>query len=244
VTDRCAVCHRPLPPQATVTCLRCLSATRRALLTIARLWELTDDEIGTLPSAALASVIGRGMDEPALPGGDLLVMRGPGAPSGAGRADDPPAVEFELWQWASDWAETRGETVTDVTLAATVDWLSTRTGWAAEAHPAFVEFVADLHRIVGWLEAQTATSDAPETGPPCPYCGTALEREWSERVAHRGCRGHPNRCPYPLPRTHHCADTGGLEDDWHCPRCWRMFTQPQYVLAVAAELETRRAATG
>jgi hypothetical protein len=206
----CLLCHHPLAPTELRTCTRCLGLVRRHLRTISQLHRMLPHLIGLLP-APVVGFKAKGADTP-LPGGDLLVMLGPGSPAGEGQADDAPAVAFELWQWAVDWAEIRGEPQPPTPgVPEAVGWLSTRAGWAAAHHDAFDEFAADLARIVRHLETATGLSDRPEVGPPCPYCRTAsLLRYVTDQ---------------------------GFSDDWTCPACRRDFSYAQYVLALRAAVE-------
>lgn len=210
MTAPCLLCHRPLHPTDTRTCVVCLGHVRRQLRDLARLHALLPAFLAHYDSPSLGSIGGHSSDH-ALPGGDALAMLGPGAGNGLGQADDPPAVAFELWTWTADWAETRDEPPPTPTVTVTVPWLSRRAGWAADHHDAFDEFAADLARIVARLEQVTHSGDRPEKGPPCPYCRTAdLQRDFTDR---------------------------GLPDDWRCPACRRDFNYAQYVLALRAEVE-------
>lgn len=209
----CIVCSHDLEPSETRTCLRCLSSVRRDLHTTERLFKLLPQLLGRPDGATLDSVLGGRSDAAALPGGDVLVMLGPGSASHCGDPSDPPAVAFELATWVEVWADWRGETPpADVTVPASVGWLSPRAGWAAARLDPFDEFAWDLARIRARLEDVTGMSDRPEVGPPCPYCRTAdLLRAFTDR---------------------------GLADDWSCPACRRTFSYPQYLLAVRSALVT------
>ena len=212
MTGRCLVCTAPLSAAELRTCLTCLSEVRGGLLRLERLFAELPSLFANLGAAsALDSVLARGGDDATLPGGDVLVMLGPGSSSHAGSPTDPPAVTFELWSWAGDWCEVRREDPAKVPtgVPALADWLSVRAGWAADHHPAFDEFASDVRRIVVRLEDVTGRSDRPEKGPPCPYCRASLLREWTD---------------------------AGLSDDWVCTRCRRAFNPPQYRLAVMASL--------
>lgn len=129
---------------------------------------------------------------------------------------DPPAVAFELRQWALDWAEMRDEALDcRPTVGQLADFLARRIGWAAANHDAFDEFASDLRRILAQLEVATATDDHRETGAPCIYCHAHLERTYGEN---------------------------GRADDWTCPRCHRAFSEGQYWLAVRQMLFSQQVA--
>jgi hypothetical protein len=206
----CILCARDLAGTEIQTCVRCLGRVRSGLVRVERLFALLPAMLTDMSGSGL-TVLVRGEDLHGLPAEDVLVMLGPGSPSGSGHPSDPPAVAFELAWWARDWAEVRGEASgLPVSVPQSVAWLSQRAGWAAAHHPAFDEFASDVRRIMLRLEDVTAMSERPETGPPCPYCRASLLREFTDR---------------------------GLADDWLCPRCRRAFGPAQYLLAVRAALE-------
>jgi hypothetical protein len=171
--------------------------------------------LGHPVAVGYGTVMGIGTGEPPLPGGDALAMLGPGGEHGEGDPSDPPAVSFELWTWCTDWARIRGETSWPGLVPACVAWLSYRAGWAADHHPAFDGFAADVARILRWLGAVTTASDRPDTGAPCFECGANLERRFTAT---------------------------GRVDDWTCPRCHRQYDDVQYRLAVRADYERETAA--
>src|SRR4051794_25594581 len=108
---RCVVCAGNLEPTELQTCLRCLAKVRVHLVRVERLFAALPSLLANLGAAsALDSVLARGGDEATLPGGDLLVLLGPGSSAHDGHPSDPPAVAFELWTWAEDWSEIRRET--------------------------------------------------------------------------------------------------------------------------------------
>ena len=215
---RCVVCSRPLAPDEVQSCLRCLGRVRRELARVPELVALLPWGFDAPVSQRLDS--GRGSGERALPGGDALVMLGPGsdARDPGARRDDPPAVLFELDRWCVDWAELRDEASPwPVSLSGACSWLSVRAGWAAGQHPAFEEFADDLARMVSRLESVTASGDRPVRGAPCFECGADLERRWTDE---------------------------GLADEFVCPRCRRCYDMPSYWLAVRARLEEERGRMG
>ena len=237
---RCVVCSRLLVADEVQSCLRCLGRVRREL---ARVPDLVALLPGSWGPASQRLDSGRGSGERALPGGDSLVMLGPGsdARDAEARRDDAPAVLFELDRWCVDWAELRDEASPwPVTLVGACSWLSVRAGWAAGQHPAFDEFAGDLARIVSRLEGASGDSTPTEAGAPCLSCGASLERHYADRRRHDGCWGHPDRCPWPYEH-HGCADHGGREDDWRCPRCRRVYDDDEYRLAVAQRFALVRA---
>jgi len=210
VTDAlCLLCHRPLASTDLRTCVACLGQVRRQLRDVPALVEMGEHLIAEPASPSYDGTRG-GDDE--LPGGDLLVLLGPGAPGGVGHPADPMPVVQTLATWVRDWAETRDEDA--LPCPRTPDmcrWLSLRAGWAAGHHDAFDEFASDLARMVGALEDATGAGDRAETGAPCLACRALLVRDHD-------------------PRT-------GRGDGWHCVRCRRTYDPTQYVLALRAQLE-------
>lgn len=236
MTAPCLLCRRPLHPTDTRTCVACVGLVRRQLRDLTRLWDVVT-ELPTDPPPTILDRTRNAQVEPPLPGGDLLVATGPGAPCGEGEPSDPYVVQQGLATWVRDWAETRSE---DTLPAPTVDalcrWLSLRAGWASGHHDAFDAFATDLARMVEDLAGPAHLRSPAHTGAPCPYCRVPLRREWLDRVKRHECRGHADRCPWPY-QHHGCADTGGLDDEWRCPRCHRRFPDAHYWLAVAAQLD-------
>lgn len=238
----CILCVTSLPVDRPQTCLPCLAGVRRDLSAVVDLYAL-------LPAAMAGSIYGQPgaprdgdpSGERTIPGGDRLAMLGPGSRGLAHvwddeldeRSDDPESVAFELGRAEDDWRLTRGEPAAEVagTVASATAYLMPRLGWAADHHPAFDEFATDVRRLLGRLRTATATDDRPERGAPCLSCGATLERKRSERKPGHGCRGHHDRCAYPL-EPHGCADTGGLVDEWRCPRCRRTYALEEYALTM------------
>jgi hypothetical protein len=233
---RCVVCGHELAPTELRTCVGCLGRTRRRLLLLARLVDVAVDLRPDLAPIVLDRTSHATVETP-LPGGDLLVALGPGAPAGEGDPNDPWAVQQGLASWVRDWAETRGESALPVpTVTWLVDWLTVRCGWAAAHHDAFALFADEVDDMLSELAAWSHLCQPSITGAPCPYCRVPLRRDWTDRRRRHECVGHPDRCDWPY-RHHGCADTGGLDDLWRCPRCARTYPDAAYWLAVRAQLE-------
>lgn len=183
----------------------------------------------------------------------------------AERVEDPQSVAFELSRWEDDWRLTRREPAATgaATVSGAADYLGSRLGWAADHHEAFDEFGADVRRLLSRLRTATATDDRPETGAPCFDCGATLERVRKPAKSCRHERPSQSLLDVPLPagvfgplrlestedrderlaawvESHARCELGGLEDVWRCPRCRRQYSDPEYWLAVRAEMETRR----
>lgn len=257
----CLVCAGHLDDVEPRTCVACLGRVRRDLADIVELFALLPEQLGHLRPRPMDAAGGSGFSAP-LPGGDVLAMLAPGSPgafwrdresgsrldgtpwrpvqrlrhghlvwstdpaeqaeqavsvvweSGAAnphQEDDPPAVAFELGQWEDDWRSERGEpaSMEVATVAGAVGYLSLRAGWAADFHPAFDEFATDVARLRARLEVATSMDARPlrAVGVRCVRCETAPELRlgWGD---------------------------GGLDDEWHCPRCRGTYTAEEYWLAV------------
>lgn len=204
----CLLCRRPLHPTDLRCCVTCVGLVRRQLRSIPGLVALGEQVLAEPASPSYDGSRG-GDDE--LPGGDLLVLLGPGAPTGAGHPSDPMPVLHTLATWVRDWAETRGEDTLPLPDPGDLcGWLSQRAGWAASYHDAFDEFARDLRQVVTALEDATGAGDRPETGAPCLSCQALLVRDHDDRL--------------------------GRGDGWQCPRCRRTYDPVQYGLAVASQL--------
>lgn len=207
----CLVCGRSLTSTELRTCESCVAEVRRLLVEVVQLFALLPMTLGHPVGARYdADSPHGGSDERPLPGGDALVMLGPGsmAAGALGLPSDPPAVAAELGGWEDDWRSTRREPAADceATVAGAAAYLSDRAGWSASHHDAFDEFVTDLRRITARLRDATAMSDRPQLGVPCFDCGADLRRAYGE-------------------------------DDYRCPRCRRTYDEASYWLAVRANLE-------
>lgn len=153
------------------------------------------------------------------------------------RDDDPGSVAFELTWWEVDWRRIRHEEpASQVTMAVTTAaaYLNRNLSWAAEHYLDFPDFEADVRRLLSRLKTSTATDDRPATGAPCFDCRTPLVRWRKDREVGHGCRGHHDRCDWPYV-PHGCTDTGGLPDEWRCPKCRRVYDDNAYWLAVRQE---------
>jgi hypothetical protein len=123
---------------------------------------------------------------------------------------DPPSVAFELSRWEDVLREARNEPVamTDATVSGAVAYLTPVVGWAADYHPAFDEFAADVRALHRKVEDAVGASTRPQIGVPCfeDGCGVNLIRQYGE-------------------------------DTYRCPRCRREYDNASYWLAVRDEIE-------
>jgi hypothetical protein len=230
----CGTCAHRLGLDELATCRACVADVRTALDAIETAHALLPGLLVGLGSNA-PNPAGRGGNERPMPGGDVLVLLGPGSgadnqrradrarrlagkPGGDvwGRDDrdgDPPSVAWELGRWEDDWRRIRGEPAAPgpPSVPAAVVYLHGRVAWAAGHHDAFPDFAADMNLLRRRLEVVTGTCDRPERADvPCLDCGADLERRWTHQ---------------------------GLDDEWTCCRCRRAYDQRAYLLAVRATLE-------
>lgn len=200
----CRCCGRSLPEQDVAVCLPCVADTRCRLGQVLSSYALLPSVFGRLSSSSDWRRNGPRDEGTSLPGGDALVLRGPGSNGGAqlltGRLDDgtpwldlaehaddelagdSPSVLFELWSEERDWRECRGEPepVGPVTLCATVEYLMTRLSWAADTHLSFPEFAHRVRVLLSRLETALATGERSDVGAGCQSCGSDLQRHYAD----------------------------------------------------------------
>lgn len=183
---------------------------------------------------------------------------------------DPPSVAYELGQWEDDWRHERGEGAAPyaATVTGAAHYLNSRLQWAADTLPSFEEFATDLRKLRSRLETATATDEPADVGAMCQQddCGTDLRRNYdmaqpchherpSQALQIVGWTEPPEDVePKPIYETReerdvrleqwaekhaHC-DQGGRAPTWKCPRCRRVYTQPEYNLALASSMRAKR----
>lgn len=234
-------------------CARCSGRARADLADIVNLAALLPAELGRLRSSTDYSHGGRHSTESPLPGGNALVLLGPGSAAAERRraylrgdddlweADDQtgdvPSAAYELGQWEDQVrtamghpAATRGATVTGAAR-----YLNEQLTWVLNNHPAADEFCHDLRNLRSQLQHATGRSTAPKQDPvPCLDCGGRLEQHYEDARTVGRCAGHDGRCAWP--RTN-CCDVGGLIDDqWVCRGCRRTYDLPAYHVAMHERL--------
>lgn len=199
-------------------CEHCLSFARSLLKRIGLLYDLLPGELARLRSG-LGRFGGGGTAESPLPGGDALVLLGAGSEGHLEGADtttdrDLPSISFELAWWARDWQERLG-VLEDlghrpaVTVRKATGYLERKARWAAQEHPGFDEFLADLRRLHGALEGAIGLAlRHSKAGADCFDCGGDLMR---------------------LDRQHR-----GLSDVVTCENCGRTYDSESYKLALRA----------
>lgn len=224
----CGCCRHRLGVDELATCRACVADTRAHLGAVEHVYALLPALLDSLGSNAPQPGRGRVAERP-MPGGDVLVLLGPGSAAAArlraflagadpdwdgdDRPADPPSVAHELGRFEDDWRKVRGEPAATgpATVPGAAAYLHSRLAWAASHHAGFAEFGLDLRALRRRLEQAAGLGDRPErAGVPCFDCGGDLERRY----------GHKGR-----------------EDDWTCRRCRRVYDQVSYLLAVRASLE-------
>jgi hypothetical protein len=125
-----------------------------------------------------------GTDGRPLPGGDVMVLMGPGSQGlddtgETSRADDPVSVAYELACWENDWREVRrDDSAPDGNVWRVAQWLSTHSRWAAASYPRFPSFLKDVRSLHGRLENATGRRRSPtRADAPCFNCGGVLLRQ-------------------------------------------------------------------
>lgn len=236
---RCTVCSVSLDLHRKQVCPRCVARACADLADIEDRYARLNAELGNLRAPLPGSSGAAGFESP-LPGGDVLTLLAPGSRGlsqlrgvrtpagwddshGADEYDgDPQSAAFELSRWEDDWRLTRGEpaATSRATVSGAKAYLNRNLDWAANGdvnhpthpgpHPSVDEFCSDLRRLLARLQRATFTDDTPIRGVDCFECGAILQRSWT---------------------------VSGLQDDWTCPRCRRVYTPAEHTLAVRARME-------
>lgn len=198
----CAVCSLSLTEHEPQTCADCLLKTGQTLAGIGLLYDELPAMLGHLKSPSFDGERPAADDGRPLPGGDALVLLGPGSEGLAEdgtttKQGDPGSVAFELGWWAAEWAGERGDTLvlSGRRMAGQVhgalDYLARHMRWAANTHQAFAEFASDLNVLHGTLERATARDTVtPVAEAECFDCSSDLIREMRP----------PNRCRHERPQ--------------------------------------------
>lgn len=236
----CPICQHSLTDtDPAFGCETCLTRARADLAGIVLMYDELPRHLGH-PKSQVYDQSPHGNDGPPLPGGDGLVLLGPGS---AGLSDDdvtsldgdPVSVAFELDWWERAWRETRGDDFdpTPMSMAAVVRhasaYLEVHARWAANSHAGFETFARDLRRLHGLLERATARADAHEVAEAeCMSCGGELVREVRPRK------------PNDKPRRKGTEDEG-YQSGYTCQQCGRVYQIPEqgfneYAFALSSHL--------
>lgn len=250
----CAVCGtRSLEVHERQSCERCLARAQEHLAGIGFMYDELPAHLALLRGQALSGDRPGSADGRPLPGGDALVLLGPGSEGLAedgvtSRAGDATSVAWELSWWEEEWRDARDEWVARGARSAravvrgALGYLETRMRWAATSHPGFAEFAGDLRLLHGRLERATGRVRRPSTAnASCFGCGGRLVHQLRE-VATTGTLPDwhwwlPGAVG-PLPALE-LPEAIGLveEDEVTCDRCGRTYDGPRYLLALRGAVE-------
>ena len=165
---------------------------------------------------------------------------------------DAPSVLGVLVREEDDWraefghGPAHGGTVRgDATVAGCLGYLRRWFDLAAQTHPGFDSFAAEIRQLRSRLEWTLGEVDAPKVSPAeCFDCGGTLLRAYRpltlpvqarmRAAAAWIARGEPARARASLAG----SDVEGLADDWTCARkaCGRVYDQESYLLALRAHV--------
>lgn len=229
----CILCDKSLTATEAQTCAKCVARVRADLADIEALWAELPEAAEALKPSWSASEGRSGGESHTIPGGDALVLLGPGSD---GRAQtyaiandlesshaedewpsDAQSALFTLASWEDDFRRTFGHPAAGLaTVTDSVAYLTANLDTGARAanmHPAFDEFAADVSRLRARMQQATGAAETPVRAPAaCFECQGPLERHWTDE---------------------------GLAEDWTCRHCKRSYDSAQYLLAVRAKLEKR-----
>lgn len=242
-TERhCVVCTATHVGTDTLACADCLAALREALHDIVLLCDALPGQ------AAFGGEAGHLLAGAPIPGGDAMVLLGPGSDgraqvremlweaTDAPHSDDersgdpePPLALLASWEddWRLLWAQPAGPRATLPNAAA---YLLRNLARAAATHPAFDEFADAIFGCRARLEDVLHDGERDETGAPCVHCGATLIRR---SMPPRTCRHDVDDDVGNSGDVCTC-DHGGLRDEWRCPRCRRVYDSHSYWNAVGA----------
>lgn len=206
--ELCTVCHRAsLSEGQRQTCTGCLGWCRRSIIRLEQLYAVLPAElIGRSGAASPMDPSGIRADTDQIPGGDVMVMLGPGSTRWHSDPVDVDSILGQLDRWEQDWRICFGEAAADdeATVSGCSLYLLRRLTRAAQEHPAFDEWAEDLRQMLARLESALRMS--PQRSPvPCITC----RRRGLERV---------------VPRK-------GQAYDWACSRCHKTYTWSEYWIA-------------
>lgn len=244
----CGTCKREsLANHERQTCAKCVARVRADLADIEHLYaRLPGLLVETRFPADSSSdkIRGGGEDDPLL-GGEPLAMLARGgtgmdaavwAPGTAThgnrehvadeRLSDPPSVADFLAILEDDWRNLlKHPAAGPPSVSTSVAYLTSQLDRMAQAHSEFDCFADDIRGLVTKLRATTGTENYPLRGVECFDCGTRLERRYLEPT-----------------RQQDGSRQGGLEDEWGCPKCHRVYEPAEYWLALSAALQREESA--
>lgn len=175
-TDPCNTCGRPLNTELT-TCDRCLHNARRIITDIT-------EAIDTIPfhHAEIMGlrairydrpVITGSADSDRLPFGLDRIIEDPDDPRIEAAKHPNTAIDV-LRDWATMWADTRGDQVDQWD-----DYLTSHTMWAAQNPDAsgWHDYLTEARRVRGTIRRLLGLTAVKEAAP-CVHCGGPVTRTW------------------------------------------------------------------
>lgn len=203
--SHCRVCGRA---HAEGTCAECLASARSDLREIARLCDSLPEEVEHRGIEGEAMMLLAPVADPEQWGhvvASVSVGRLPRDFIEEGGGELHPLTVLLGWQMAYRDALEHDE-APDSHLGTAVDYLDRNLSYLGDfSWVPFEDFVRDLRRCVGHLEAVLHDGEQRDTGAPCMTCRVPLERVWGDDEK---------------------------ADGWRCPRCRQTSTDDQYRFAV------------
>ncbi|MGZ4610020.1 MAG: hypothetical protein ACXV2H_07170 [Actinomycetes bacterium] len=263
----CSVCTRSLPDTEPTVCEKCLTGARELLSGIVTMYfEDLPSHLGQPRGTGYDSDRPAAADGRPLPGGDVLVLLGPGSEGWSddaetNRAGDATSVSFELGYWEQAWRDARRDPAPlshrpDVVVRQAAKYLEVHARWAANTHPAFADFIRDIRALHQRLERATGRAERLiRAEAECFTCGAdALVRRArsadqcehgrpTEQLLHGPLREGVDRHQERAERLqawaaeHARCEQGGFENHWTCERCGETYDWARYLLAVSSRLQ-------
>jgi len=223
-TRPCDVCNRALDDTEPQTCYRCYQRARTLLADVVALYAELPDIIGHLAAIKTSTMPAEKYPSPSMPGGDALVMLGPGSDgrredSFTFRDGDAYSVSAILGSWEDAWRVQRAEPAAlyRPSVRTASAYLRGHLQWASNTAVGFSDFIDDLSRLKGRMRVVTGQISPPvKSDARCfaDNCEGRLEQRWRD---------------------------DGLDEDRDCPDCGAHYTFSQYLLALKAHLEQQNA---
>lgn len=221
--DEQGTCETPRQGKDGAAVTSCLQRTRDLLAGVVTMYfEDLPQQLGQLRGTAYDNDRPGAADGRPLPGGDALVLLGPGSEGLAedgetSRDSDTSSVAFDLAFWERTWRDARNEPRGQshrpkVQVRQAASYLEVHARWAARNHPGFADYLDDLRLLHDRLERATGRHlRTVRAEAECFGCGAdALVREITD---------------------------SGFDDRWTCRRCGEAYDWPRYLLAVSGRLQ-------
>jgi hypothetical protein len=245
----------------------CLARARDLLAGVVTMYfEDLPQQLGQLRGSSYDSDRPGAADGRPLPGGDALVLLGPGSEGLAEdgfttrKNDDDSSVAFDLAFWERTWREARSDPRGQshrpkVQVRQASSYLEVHARWAARNHPGFPDYLDDLRLLHDRLERATGRHQRlVRAEAECFGCGAdALVRQSRpagqcehEQPSQELVTVVPFKTETPRQRderlqawanSHSRCEQGGFENHWTCQRCGETYDWPRYLLALSGRLQ-------